>query len=270
VAISGPEILLVERRPERHYAIVTINREERGNSITAELGQRIEAAWKALARDDDIWAIIFTATGERFFCAGQDIKARAELDATYPGGFEQYRVDQGGMGAQRPWDNGLWKPVIGAINGVALAGGLHLAWACDVRIAAEHAEFGLPEARWNLPVPFVATFQRMVPPALALEMALFAGRRFSAQRMYEAGFVNRVVPKERLLAEAIGWAEEVCETGPGALRAQKELMYRYLYGDEPAVRELSDELFAPVYAMEDTKEGLRAFAERRHPNWKLR
>ena len=270
MAIRGDEVLLVERVPEKHYAVLTVNREGRGNSINFDLGRRFGEAWPALRDDPEIWAVIVTAVGERFFCAGEDLKDRAELDEEYEGGFNQYVADQGGFGKFSLMDHDFWKPVIGAVNGFAVAGGWYLSQVCDVRIAAEHAMFGVPEVRWNLPVPFMAQAARMIPPAMALEMTMWGARQYTAQRIYEIGWVNKVVPKEQLLDEAIQWAKEVCEMGPVSVWTHKEFMYRYLFQDEYWARRMGSAMFDKVNALEDAIEGPKAFAERRPPQWKLR
>src|SRR5437870_3398637 len=131
MVISGPEVLLIDRFPDKHYAIATINREERGNAMNNDLIERIGEAWVELRDDNDIWAVILTATGDRFFCSGADLKDRAERDATDPRGF---LGDATGFDRLNPQSNRMWKPIIGAINGVAVAGGLYLAQICDVRI----------------------------------------------------------------------------------------------------------------------------------------
>lgn len=268
--IRGPEVLLIEKNLEKHYTVLTINRPERGNSINFDLSKRLSDAWDEVKADDEIWAVILTATGDRFFCAGEDLKDRAELDQTYDGGFTKYVDDSGGFGKMSPVDHEIWKPIIGAVNGFSVAGGFYLAQICDVRIAADHAMFGIPEVRWNLPAPFAAQLQRMIPPAIALEMTLWGARQYSAQRMYEVGFVNKVVPKDQLLAEAVSWAEEVCEMGPVSVWTHKELMYRYLYQDSVMGDRLGRAIFDKVAAMEDSIEGPAAFAEKRSPQWKLR
>ncbi len=270
MAIRGDEVLLVERFPEQHYAILTVNREERGNSINFDLGRRLDDTWEELKDDDEIWAVILTAAGERFYCAGEDLRDRAELDGEYEGGFNQYVKDHGGLGNFAPLDHDFWKPVIGAINGFAVAGGWYLAQICDVRIAVEHAMFGVPEVRWNLPASFMAQATRIIPPAIALEMTMWGARQYTAQRMYEIGFVNKIVPKEQLLDEAKAWAEEVCQMGPVSVWTHKEFMYRYMFNDNYWARRMGRAMFDKVNAMEDAIEGPRAFAEKRPPQWKLR
>ena len=272
---DGPDILLVERHPAAHYAVVTINREERGNSMNLDFLFRLEEVWRDLRDDDDTWAIVLTGAGDRFFCTGEDLKERGEVDAAGNGGYAAKLAAMwrgGRMPNLDPSAPGveLWKPIIGAVNGSALAGGMYLAIMCDVRIAAETARFGLPEVRWNLPAPFAAQLQRLVAPAFVKELTFWGGRQFSAQRMYEVGFVNKVVPQGDVLDEAISWAKELCEMGPVAVRTHKELMHRYLYQDAIWAEPMGLAMAEKIMAMEDSTEGVRAFVERRKPEWKLR
>ncbi len=270
MAIRGDEVLLVEKNKADHYAVLTVNREERGNSINFDLSKRLSDAWLDIKADDDIWAVVLTAKGNKFFCAGEDLKDRAELDQSYPGGFMKYVDDQGGFGKMNPQSHEIWKPIIGAVNGFAVAGGWYLSQMCDVRIAADTAAFGVPEVRWNLPAPFMAQAQRMIPAGFCLEATLWGARQYPAQRMYELGWVNKVVPSAQLLKEAISWAKEVCEMGPVSVWTHKELMYRYLYQDDAWAQRFGMALFDKCQAMEDSIEGPKAFAEKRRPNWKLR
>jgi enoyl-CoA hydratase/carnithine racemase len=271
MAVAGRDVLLVEKLRDKHYAVVTINRQERGNSISFDLAQRLGETWLDLRQDDDIWAIVLTASGDRFFSSGNDLKERSEIDQAYPGGFTKFAEDNGGFGRINPYEHELWKPIICAINGYAMAGGFYLAQMSDVRIAVEHAMFGIPEVRWNLPAPYAAQLQRLISPALALEMTLWGARQYSAERMREAGFVNKVVADgTALLAEAQKWAEEVCQNGPVSVWTHKELMFRYLNQDAGWSERFSLAMFDKVLAMDDSVEGPRAFAEKRQPKWTLR
>jgi enoyl-CoA hydratase/carnithine racemase len=268
MAIRGPEQLLIERKG--HVATLTINREERANSLSYDLTHMLVRAWQDVQADSDIWAVILTAAGDRFFCCGEDLKDRAELDRTHPGGFNKYVEEHGGWPNMSPHAHGVWKPIIGAVNGAALAGGWFLSQMCDVRIAAEHATFGTPEVRWNLPAPFMAQAARMIPMGIVLETALWGARKHTAQRMYEIGWVNKVVAAGRLMEEAREWAEEVCEMGPVSVWTHKELIYRYLFHDDYLAQRFSMSIFDRCEKMADSIEGPRAFAERRKPSWKLR
>ena len=151
-----------------------------------------------------------------------------------------------------------------------LAGGWRRAQYCDVRIAAEHALFGLPEVRWNLPASFMWQAARMMPYSMAMEMTLWGDRQYPAQRLYEIGFVNKVVAGDQLLDEAVRWAEQVCEMGPASVWAHKEVLYRATFGDQFRIIGLANKAFEKVQEMEDSAEGPRALAEKRKPQWKLR
>lgn len=259
--ITGTDVLKTERRG-RVY-VLTINREERRNAFSAELLDRLAQEMEHFDRDDELWAAILTGAGDVAFCAGHDMKEDLEGDVRGKK-LPPYQ-------AQRPhpqvWS---WKPVIGAINGYCLAGGWYLAQCCDVRIAAEHATFGIPEAKWNLPAPFGAFPEYQISFGVAAEMLLW-GRSITAQRAYEIGFVNEIVPKDAALDRAMEWAEEVCALGQDAVRAHKQLLYR---GRDLSLAEreaLGNDLFywyppKPGVVM-DATEGPRAFAERRKPRF---
>lgn len=268
MAVYGPEVLFYEKPAGTHVAIMTINREERGNSSSFDLNDRFRECWADAKHDENVWVVIVTGKGDRFFNSGEDLRERAELDQV-PGTWEaRYRQSQL-LGPASPTD--FWKPTIAAINGFALAGGWALAMRQDVRIAAEHARFGVPEVRWNLPAPFMAQCARtMIPMGIALELTMWGARQYTAQRMYEVGFVNKVVPKERLMEEAMAWAEEVCEMGPVSVRTHKEHIYRTCFPDNDNINRHGMALFDKCQAMEDSIEGPRAFAEKRKPVWKLR
>lgn len=257
--IAGPDILTTERRG-RVY-ILTLNREERRNAFSAELLDRIAQEMERFDQDDELHVAILTGAGDVAFCAGHDMKEDVEGDVR--------GAAQPPYQAQRPhpqvWS---WKPTIAAINGYCLAGGWYLAQCCDVRIAAEHASFGMPEAKWNLPAPFGAFHEYQISFGVAAEMLLW-GRSITARRAYEIGFVNEIVPKGQALERAMEWAEEVCALGQDAVRAHKQLLYR---GRDLSVAEreaLGEDLFywywpKPVV---DATAGQRAFTEKRKPRF---
>jgi len=252
MALTGDDVLLVERDEANHVAILTLNREERANALSIELCERLAATWPVVRDDDAIRVVVLTGAGSRFFSAGNDLKDTAALGADFTDALasRDLRV--------APTDHGCWKPVIAAVNGVAVAGGLYLAQMCDVRIAAAHATFGIPEARWAMPAPFAADLQLQLSPAVVREMVLF-GRTVPAARMHELGFVNAVVPGDGLLAEAREWAAEVCELVPAAVQAHKQLLHRALADQRERIEQWSAELLDPLLGSPEQQASVKRF-----------
>jgi enoyl-CoA hydratase/carnithine racemase len=141
---------------------------------------------------------------------------------------------------------------------------------CDIRIAAEEAEFGIAETRWNRTATWLPNLARQMPLQQALELALWGDARMTAKRAYEIGWVNRVVPQERLMAEALSWAERSIQLAPRAVRNFKQVLYRSYSLTPEAARAFSIALQQNQAGMEDSREGLRAFAEKRRPNFQNR
>jgi enoyl-CoA hydratase/carnithine racemase len=165
----------------------------------------------------------------------------------------------------------LWKPLIAAINGMALGGGLEIALACDIRIAAENARLGAPEVTLGIIPGWGATqkLPRVIPWAKAAEILLM-GRPIDAQEAYRIGLVNKVVPLEKLMPTAKEWAETICQAAPLAVRAAKEAMIRgYSMTLEEGLR-LENALIAYTFGTEDFIEGTRAFVEKRKPVYKAK
>ena len=250
----------IERRGR--VEIVTIDREEARNAINKETAEALEAAWDAAEADDECWALVLTATGDKAFCAGMDLKAfiTGELPITKKGGF--------GGTVTRDFK----KPLIAAVNGRALAGGLELMLSCDLIVAADHAEFGIPEVKRGLVAAAGAMFRlpQRVPLSLALEMAM-TGDPISAERALELNLVNRVVPGDKVLDEAVALAEKICENAPVAVRLSRQLMKNaaYLTSEAEAFQQTNTAM-AEVMGTEDVMEGPLAFAEKRAPQWKGR
>jgi enoyl-CoA hydratase/carnithine racemase len=174
------------------------------------------------------------------------------------------------MGADSlAWFEKTWKPMIAAINGYAMAGGWAIAQLCDLRLAAEDAMMGITEAKWSLLPPFATELPKFIPMAAALELVMTA-KPITAQRAYEIGFVNHVVPRERLMDEAKALARQITENAPLSVRYFKELAYRGLDMSDPALAALTRHVYDQLLRSEDSKEGPRAFAEKRKPQWKGR
>ena len=257
--------ILYEKR--ERVAVITISRPEAMNAIDPETHWELDAAFRKFRDDRELWVAVLTGAGEKAFSAG------ADLVKLIPGAFAEAR----GRPDQEPGLGGLtrgleiWKPVIAAINGHCLAGGLELALACDLRLAASHATFGLTETRWGL-MPGAGGTQRLpraISLAKAMELILLA-ETIDAEEAYRLGLVNKVVPLPELMPTALQWAQTLCGRGPLAVRAAKEAVLRGL--DMPLEEGLRLEAFlsGSLRGTEDAQEGPRAFKEKRRPVFKGR
>ncbi len=246
-------------------ALITINRPQRMNAIDPATSAELLRAFATFRDDDALWAAVLTGAGDRAFSAGADLVSMAAANAR--GDAPDLRVPFGGI--TRKFE--CWKPIIAAINGHCLAGGLELALCCDIRIAAEHAQFGLPEVTRAI-IPGAGGTQRLpraIPAAAAMHL-LLTGGRFDAQWALRFGLVTEVVAGDRLLPRSLEIADEICRNGPVAVRAVKEAALR---GRETTVEEglrIENERGREVIATEDAREGPRAFAEKRAPRYKGR
>jgi enoyl-CoA hydratase/carnithine racemase len=204
--------------------------------------------------------LVLTGAGDAAFCAGADLKEMAALGMTVP---PRDMAPQLGRNLQ------VTKPVIAAVNGVALGGGFLLAQMCDLCVAAASARFGITEARWGRGAPWAAPLPWLVPPRVALELLLTA-EPIGAQRALEVGLVNRVVPDAALREEAGRLAATVAANAPLSVRAAKAMVHAAAGRDLDAALDEGWRLFEPVYLSEDAQEGPRAFLEKRPPVWKGR
>ena len=247
-------------------ATITINRPEAMNAMDRETSRELAEAFQDFDQDEQLLVAILTGAGDRAFSAGADLK-------------KMYgRVEDGNIREiwdhQRQWRLGqrlqVWKPVIAAINGYCLAGGLELAMGCDIRIASESASFGCPEVRWGILHGYGALrLPKTIPLSAAMEL-LLTGERISAQEAYRLGIVSRLVPPAALMPTAQQLAEKICANGPLAIRVTKELAWRGLETSTDEALRLYSALGALVRASEDAREGPRAFAEKRQPQFKGR
>ncbi len=254
----------LEYRKEGRIAIFTINRPREFNSINLETWRGLHDAMVEFRDDPDVWVGVITGAGNKAFCSGADI---AE---TLPFLSENKH-------SHWAWPNtpmyglDIWKPLVAAINGVALGGGLEIALACDIRIASENARLGTPEVTLGLIPAWGGTqrLARMIPWCRAAELVL-TGKPVDAQEAYRIGLVNRVVTAEELMPTAMEWAEDLCKVGPLAVRAAKEAMIR---GSGVTLEEglrLERDFSARVYGTEDFIEGTSAFLEKRKPDFKAK
>jgi enoyl-CoA hydratase/carnithine racemase len=240
-------------------AIITINRPAKRNAINRAVREGLFRAFAEFEKSDCRVAIL-TGAGHQAFCAGMDLREAAELGVGVPppGYFpvlgDNVHID---------------KPVIAAVNGLALAGGWMFAQMCDLCIAAEHATFGITEARVGRGMPWATPLIHMIPQRVAMEI-LLTGVPIPAARAYEIGFVNVVVPAEELMPRALAMADLIAANAPLTVKAAKaSLMAATEMGRSAALRQAT-RLFEPVYRSEDALEGPRAFSEKRRPQWKGR
>jgi E-phenylitaconyl-CoA hydratase len=263
-----PTVLYEQTGP---IATITLNRPEAMNAIDPPTHEALLAAWTRFRDDDSAWVAILTGAGDRAFSAGADLKTMIPGAFGAGGrGYDPSAHDGYGLGGiTRGLE--IWKPMIAAINGFCLAGGLEQALACDLRIAASHARFGLTEARWAI-MPGAGGTQRL-PRAVgltrALEMILTA-EQVSADEALRIGLVNRVVPLAELMPAARALAQTLCERGPLALRAAKEAVIRGLSLPLADGLRLEAFLSGTLRRTEDAVEGPKAFAEKRTPRFKGR
>jgi enoyl-CoA hydratase len=246
-------------------ALVTVNRSEKLNPLNSETINALEACFRDIAADEGVKAVIVTGAGEKSFVAGADISQITELSAM------QGR-DWGTRGQQvfSQIEN-LPKPVIAAINGYALGGGLELAMACHIRIASENARLGQPEVKLGIVPGYGGTqrLPRLVGKGRALEMIL-TGDPVTAEEAYRMGLVNRVVPREELLPTARRLAAKIMENGPVAVALCLQAVHRGMEMPLDAALPWEASQFGLSCATEDIREGTRAFLEKRKAEFKGR
>ena len=249
---------------EGKIAVFTLDRPTAMNAMNVEGLQELSKAMIAFRDDPEAWVGIVTATGEKAFCVGADIKDALPF-------MKDHRNDPWNFPPEHWRGLELWKPLIAAINGLALGGGLEIALACDLRIAAENARFGAPEVTLGLIPGWGATqrLPRLIPGCKAAELMLL-GKPIDAQEAYRIGLVNKVVPQAELQATARQWAEAICSVGPLAVRAAKEAMIKSYNLPLEEGLGLESALFSYLTGTEDYKEASAAFSEKRKPVFKAK
>ena len=257
------EFSKVER--DGHLLIVTIDRPDVMNSLHPPANDELAKVFDEFAADPELWVAIITGAGERAFSAGNDLKYQAA-------GNKMWVPNSGFAGLSSRFD--LTKPVIAAVNGIAMGGGFEIALACDIIVAADTAIFALPEPRVGLAA--LAGGLHRLPREIGAKQALgmiLTGRRVSAAEGERLGFVNEVVPAADLMAAARRWAGQILELSPMSVRASKQAVLTGL--TEPSVEAALKAqnhypAVAAMYKSEDFVEGPLAFSQKRPPQWKGR
>jgi enoyl-CoA hydratase/carnithine racemase len=258
--MADEPVLVREQRGA--VSVLRLNRPEARNAFNPDLMGALGAALAEAEQDPGIGAVVITGTGDRSFCAGMDLRAFSE-------GGSRGSADPGGQATFSRFLGGetLDIPIIGAAQATAVAGGFELLLNCDLAVVAEDAKLGLPEVKRSLIAAGGGVFlSNRIPLALALELTL-TGEYISAQRAYEIGLVNRVVPAGEVVDTAVELATTIARNGPLALRATKEVV-RLAHVDMPAARERFAEVTPKVFGSQDAQEGALAFVEKRDPVWK--
>lgn len=246
-------------------AVVRLNRPEAMNSIDPPTRDALRDAWIDIARDDAVRVAILTGTGDKAFCTGTDLRA----SPSPAGSFAEQMLTTG----KRNMTDGMQipKPIIAAINGYAMGGGLELALACDLRIATDNASFALSEVKLGSLAGSGGTQRliRAIPQAVAMKM-LLTGERIDAREAHRVGLVSDVTPPDQLMPLALQLAERICDNAPLSVRATKLAALR---GREMSIDDglaLEQSLFGLLRDTEDRAEGRKAFAEKRKPRYKGR
>jgi enoyl-CoA hydratase len=261
---------VVEFEVEDHIARLTINRPKARNAMSPEVMVRLHDAWQEVRDSEAIRVAVLTGTGDKAFCSGADLALTAPLVT-------------GARQVEDEWDErllqilgsdeGLFlinrdtvKPVIAAINGHAIAGGMELVFGCDIRVTVPDAKFGLQEVKWGLFPAGASTVRlpRQIPHAVAMEL-LLTGDLITAQKAHALGFVNHVVDASELLPAALTIARKIADNGPLAVRAIRRSARDCAGQTETQALETEAELAKSVVDSEDAREGPRAFMEKRKP-----
>lgn len=262
----GYEFIEIEKK--EHLTIITINRPEVRNALHVPANKELDNAFNEFADDPDAWVAILTGAGEKSFSAGNDLKWQAQHGtealiegmSTLKGGF-------GGITSR--FD--CFKPIIAAVNGMALGGGFEIALSCDIIIAAESATFGLPEPKVGL-IAAAGGIQRLsqkIPYQLAMGMIL-TGDTISAEQAFKYGIINEIAPDTEVLSAAKRWADKILACAPLSVRGSKE---GAMLGCDLPLKDIMSNAYpglVAVFQSEDVIEGSIAFAEKRKPQWKGR
>lgn len=254
--------MILERRREGPVEVLILNRPEAGNALSPELLADLGAALADIDGDADVHAAVLTGAGDRIFCAGMDLKAFGASGSAAPASSDPRAASM----QQALFSGEYPKPVVAAVNGAAVGGGLELVLGSDLVVAADHARFGLPEVKRGLyPAGNGTLIATRIPLALALEMGM-TGELVGAARAAEMGLVNRVVPAVDLMDAALELAGRVAANGPLGVALTKRLMRASVQRGTEHGRATQEET-AAVFGSDDAKEGAAAFMEKRTPRF---
>lgn len=248
---------------EGEIAIFMINRPDATNALDIQANREFQEAMVDFRDDPDLWVGIVSGVGDKAFCAGADVKDVTPFISEHESREAMPRTHWRGLE--------IWKPLIAAVNGLALGGGFEIALACDIIIASETAKLGLPEVKIGV-IPGaggVSRLTRALPWYKAAEL-LFTGKIISAREAYTLGLVNQVVPPAELMTTAKEWARVICESAPLAVRAAKEVMFRSIAAPPEEGLRLEWSMVKKLTCTKDHEEGVKAFAEKRKPTFKGR
>jgi len=253
------ENLIVEG--EGQVGLLKINRPDRLNALNSKTLEELTSALEGFARDETVKTVVITGEGKAFV-AGADIAEMRDMDL-----LESRAFSQKGQGVLDQIES-LEKPVIAAVNGFALGGGCELALACDIRVASELAKFGQPEVNLGIIPGFAGTqrLARLIGEGRAMELIL-TGEIIDAQTALSYGLVNKVVPSDKLLDEAMALAKKIAAKGPVAVSLAKTVIHRGLQVDQASGTAFETNAFALCFASGQAREGMSAFLEKRKPDW---
>ncbi len=265
---EGP-VVVIDKHEDGKIWVITMNRPHRMNALGGGMGGALSEAFEAYRDDKAARVAILTGAGERAFCAGADLIETAETREAIAKGEKPASP---GMGPLRIMNLsealGLWKPTIAAVNGFAVAGGFMMAMQCDIRLMAEHAKVGIAEVRWNMGgAGWMASLTRQMPLGAALELGLWGDTQYTAERCYEIGWAQRVVPGPDLMDTAMAYATRMLDMAPREVRNIKQMLYRGFNMNPMDSLAYGGWLEQNLQGMKDSIEGPKAFAEKRRPNF---
>lgn len=265
-----------ETHDDGHIAVITIDRPDHRNSLDAEHFHHLAEAWRRYRDDDQAWVAVITGVGDTF-CTGADLKnfipkvtaAQRDIAKGLVTEIDGFPLADSTYAVLR--DVELYKPIIAAINGFCVAGGMEMVGGVDIRVASENATMGVFEPRQGLFAGGGTTVRlpRQIAFPHAMEVLLTADP-IPAQRAYEIGLVNEVCAPDDLLDRAMDWARRIAKNAPVAIQATKESVLKGMAVDIGEAYRIEQKLSYRVFTSEDAKEGPRAFAEKRKPNWQAR